>query len=130
MIGAEPRVDCRFTSAILGRRRSSRLVGVFRGVAGISKVWPILIPTGIISVILAYVCYRRQASTGCRGHGGWTIFVCCSVCRRFRLPGPTRVAGPAALPALRPACPRDRPACFACNHDFPPPPAKGIEVFA
>ena len=39
---------------------------------------------------------------------------------------------PARLPC--PHCgrpvPRDRPACFACGHDFPPPALKGIEVFA
>jgi hypothetical protein len=61
----------------------------------------------------------------------WTIFVLL-----FGLPAffgyLAHRAWPARLPC--PHCgqrvPRDRAACFACNREFPPPAAKGIEVFA
>jgi hypothetical protein len=97
----------------------------------ISKIWPAFLATGIVSVVLACVCYRRQRMYGLPWTGIWTVFVLL-----FGLPAffgyLSHRAWPARLPC--PNCgrrvPRDRPACFACNHEFPPPAAKGNEVFA
>jgi len=96
-----------------------------------SKIWPILLATEIVSIVLAWVCYRRQRKYGLLWTGVWIVFVLL-----FGLPAffgyLAHRAWPARLPC--PHCgqrvPRDRPACFACNRDFPPPAAKGIEVFA
>ena len=96
-----------------------------------SKIWPALLATGIVGIVLACVCYRRQRKYGLPWTGVWTVFVLL-----FGLPA---FFGYLAHRAGRHGClartaagtvPRDRPACFACGHEFPPPAAKGIEVFA
>jgi hypothetical protein len=97
----------------------------------IAKIWPVLLATGIVSVVLACVCYRRQRKYGLPWTGVWTVFVLL-----FGLPAffgyLAHRAWPARLPC--PHCgqrvPRDRPVCFACKQEFPAPAAKGIEVFA
>jgi len=96
-----------------------------------AKFWPVLLVTGIVSVVLAYVCYRRQQKYGLPWTWVWTVFVLL-----FGLPAYfgylAHRAWPARLPC--PHCgrsvPRDRPACFACGREFPAPSPKGIEVFA
>jgi hypothetical protein len=95
------------------------------------RIWPVVLVTGIISLVLAFVCYRRQRAYGLPWTWLWTIFVLL-----FGLPAffgyLAHCAWPARLPC--PHCgqrvPRDRPACFACGREFPAPAAKGIEVFA
>jgi hypothetical protein len=97
----------------------------------LAKIWPILLVTGIVSVVLAVLCYRRQRRYGLPWTWVWTIFVLL-----FGLPAyfgyVAHRVWPARLPC--PHCgqlvPRDRPACCACGRDFPAPAAKGIEVFA
>jgi hypothetical protein len=96
-----------------------------------AKNWPLLLTTGIVGAVLAVVCYRRQRNYGRGWTGVWTIFVLL-----FGLPAffgyLAHRAWPARLPC--PHCgqpaPRDRPACIACDREFPPPAQKGIEVFA
>jgi hypothetical protein len=95
------------------------------------KVWPVVLATALVSVVLACVCYRRQRRYGLPWAWVWTVLVLL-----FGLPAYfgylAHRAWPARLPC--PRCgqrvPRDRPACFACGQDFPAPPPKGIEVFA
>jgi hypothetical protein len=97
----------------------------------VGKEWPTLLAAGLVGVVLACVCYRRQRRYGLPWTGVWTVFVLL-----FGLPGYfgylAHRAWPVRLPC--PHCgqqvPRDRPACFACHRDFPRPAAKGIEVFA
>jgi hypothetical protein len=92
---------------------------------------PILLITTVISIILSVLSYRRQRRFGLPWTWMWTVFVLL-----FGLPAYFGYLAhrqwPARLPC--PHCgkrvPRDRPACFACGHDFPAPALKGIEVFA
>jgi hypothetical protein len=91
----------------------------------------LLLINGVISVIVAFLCYRRQRKYGLPWTWAWVAFVLL-----FGLPAYfgylAHRAWPARLPC--PNCgkrvPRDRPACFACGREFPPPALKGIEVFA
>jgi hypothetical protein len=92
--------------------------------------WPATIVIGLLGVILAGLCCRRQRNYGLPWTRTWTVFVFL-----LGLPGyvayRTHRAWPARLPC--PNCgqkvPRDRPACFACGKDFSAPALKGIEVF-
>jgi hypothetical protein len=93
--------------------------------------WPGLLGTAIISVVLAVFCYFHHREYGLPWTWVWTAFVLL-----FGVPAYLGYLAHRSWPA-RLACPhcgrrvpRDRPACFACNRDFPPPPPKGIEVFA
>ena len=91
--------------------------------------WPGLLATVAFSLFWAWLCFRRQRKYGLRSTWLWTTFVLL-----FGLPAYVGYVAhrkwPARLPC--PHCwrpvPRDRPACFACGHDFPPPALKGIEV--
>jgi hypothetical protein len=97
----------------------------------LKELWPVLPITAIVSAVLAVLCFRRQRKYGLPWTGVWILFVLL-----FGLPAYFGYLAhrhwPARLPC--PNCgrrvPRDRPACFACGHDFPAPPPKGIEVFA
>ncbi len=98
---------------------------------GIHIYWPVFLFAGVISVILAVLCYRRQRKYGLPWTWVWTVFVLL-----FGVPAYlgylAHRSWPVRLPCAscgRPA-PRDREACFSCNHDFPAPKPKGIEVFA
>ena len=90
-----------------------------------------LLILGVVCIVLAWRCYRRQRAFGLPWTGAWVAFVLL-----MGAPGYFAYLAhrtwPARLPC--PTCgrlvPRDRPACFACGHDFPPPARKGIEVFA
>jgi hypothetical protein len=97
----------------------------------LDEVWPYMLITGATGIVLAWLCYRRQRAYGLSWTGPWVAFVWL-----FGLPAffgyLAHRTWPARLPC--PHCgrpvPRDRPACFACGRDFPPPAMKGIEVFA
>ena len=99
--------------------------------SALAKTWPILLATEIISLVLACVVYRRQRRYGLPWTWVWTVLVLL-----FGLPAFfgyfAHRAWPARLPC--PHCgrrvPHDRPACFICGREFPPPAVKGIEVFA
>ena len=98
---------------------------------GLHTYWPMLLVTGAICVVLAMLCYRRQRRYGLPWTWVWVGFVLL-----FGVPAYlgylAHRSWPSRLPC--PSCgkpvPRNREACFACNHDFPAPPPKGIEVFA
>jgi hypothetical protein len=91
----------------------------------------ILLITSGISIVLAGVCFWRQRKYGLPWTAAWTLFVLLFGMPAF-LGYLVHRVWPARLPC--PNCqrrvPRDRPACFACGHEFPAPAAKGIEVFA
>jgi hypothetical protein len=97
----------------------------------LSKMWPTLLITAIISAVLAVVCYRRQRAYGLPWTGVWTVFVLLFGVPAF-LGYLAHRAWPARLacPRCRQPVPRDRPACLACGQAFPAPAPKGIEVFA
>ena len=96
----------------------------------LSEMWDVLLLTGIIGIILACLCYRRQRKYGLPWTVPWMAFVLL-----FGVPAYLGYlfhrSWPARLPC--PSCgqpaPRDRSACLACGRDFPPPALKGIEVF-
>ena len=93
--------------------------------------WPGLLASSLISIVLACFCYHHHRKYGLPWPWMWTIFVLL-----FGVPAflgylvhrswPARLA----CPNCGRLAPRDRPACFACGTAFPPPPQKGIEVFA
>jgi hypothetical protein len=95
------------------------------------SVWQLLAATGLIGLISALLCYRRQRKFGQTGTWGWMTFVFL-----FGLPGyvgylthrswPTRLA----CPHCGKRVPRDRATCLKCGREFPLPSPKGIEVFA
>ncbi|MGD9128654.1 MAG: hypothetical protein PVH19_14855, partial [Planctomycetia bacterium] len=93
--------------------------------------WPAIVLPGIVSSLLAFVCYRRQKKYGL----GWTWFWV-GVVWFFGLPAflgyLAHRSWPARLPC--PNCgelaPRDRDACYACHEKFPAPAPTGTEVFA
>jgi hypothetical protein len=90
----------------------------------------VLLSLAALSVLLAVFCYRRQRKFGLPGTWTWIMFVLL-----FGLPAYFGYLAHRKWPARLPcsSCgkrvPRDRPACFACGHDFPAPAMKGIEVF-
>lgn len=86
---------------------------------------------GVLAVIMAVFCFRRQRKYGLPWTGVWVGFVLL-----FGLPAYFGYLAHRVWPA-RLACPncgkrvpRDRVACFACGQEFPLPAHKGIEVFA
>lgn len=92
---------------------------------------PGLIAVWLISIVLAVLCYRRQRRYALPWTGMWVGFVLL-----FGVPAYIGYLvhrhWPARLPC--PHCghvvPQDREACCVCGQAFPPPAAKGIEVFA
>jgi hypothetical protein len=97
----------------------------------LSWVWPALLAVSILSLVLAWLCYRRQRRFAQTYTIAWVTFVLI-----FGLPGlvgylvyrrwPVREA----CPACQAVAPRDRDACAACGKEFPAPKPQGIEVFA
>jgi hypothetical protein len=93
--------------------------------------WPALLAVCIVSVVLAFVCYRRTKRISEYGLLAWALFV-------FLLGAPGLVGY--LLHRRWPVTekcqhcgeitPRDRDACLDCGTEFPLPPLKGIEIFA
>ncbi len=96
-----------------------------------SEFWPPLATLCLLAVLMAWLCYRRQARYGLPWTKTWVVFV--FLCG---LPGLVAYYVHRRWPALKPcpncgrSAPCDRSACFACGQEFPAPPPKGIEVFA
>jgi hypothetical protein len=97
----------------------------------LAAYWPGLLATGLLSAVLAGLCYRRQRRFAQPWTAVWIAMVF--------LVGPAGLIGylfHRRWPALErcPACgrlvPRDREACSSCLAEFPPPTQKGTEVFA
>ena len=90
-----------------------------------------LLLVSLLSVILAALCWRRHRRYFQPASGLWFVFVLL-----MGLPGLVGYLFHRRWPVREdcPACgrfvPRDRDACAACGAEFPPPPRKGIEVFA
>jgi hypothetical protein len=84
-----------------------------------------------IGVVVGILAYRRQRRYGLPRAAAWAAFVFV-----FGIPGWIAYRFHRAWPVLEecPAChqpsPRDREACLDCGAFYPPPPLKGIEVFA
>jgi len=98
---------------------------------GLAESWPSLLVVTLLSVVLAWYCCRRQRRYHQSSGVGWFVFVLL-----LGLPGLVGYLFHRGWPVLEkcPACghdvPRDRGACADCGAAFPPPPAKGCEVFA
>jgi hypothetical protein len=103
--------------------------------AALAKVlwntWPSILTVTALGCIVAPLAYRRQKRFGLPNPAAWAAFAFI-----FGLPGFLAYRFHRVWPVLEecPAChqasPRDREACLDCGKLFPPPPLKGIEVFA
>lgn len=95
------------------------------------SAWLAILLTCTASAPCAWLCYRRQRKYGQPNAWGWAAFVLL-----LGVPGYLGYLAHRAWPTRLPCphcgkpAPRDRPACFTCGRDFPPPAPKGIEVFA
>lgn len=101
--------------------------------SSIKKCLPWFAVAGVISLVFAILCYRRQVRYGASKSERvvWTIFVLL-----LGLPGWIGYRFGRSWPVLE-ACeqcgapaPRDRERCFRCESEFPAPALKGTEVFA
>jgi hypothetical protein len=96
-----------------------------------SLLWRGLAALLAIGTATGVAAYRRQKRFGLPHAVGWAVFAFLLgipgwIAYRFHRPWPVLEE----CPACRQAAPRDREACTECGADFPPPPLKGIEVFA
>jgi hypothetical protein len=112
----------------LGMQRESSYSGALA--RSLNETWPALVITGVLSVLLIPVCYRRQRRFSQPWTKMWAVFVFI-----FGLPGLAGYLAHRRWPALAscPACdrtvPRDRQICSDCEAPFPEPERQGIEVF-
>ena len=96
-----------------------------------SQYWPAVVVTSVLGGLLAWLYCRRQRKYGLPCSRAWLACVLL-----FGLPAYvgylTHRRWPARLacPHCGRLAPRDRPVCAGCGQQFPPPPSKGIEVFA
>jgi hypothetical protein len=103
--------------------------------ASLAKVlwntWPSIVAVIALSCAVAPLAYRRQKRFGLPNPAAWAAFAFL-----FGIPGWIAYRFHRIWPVLDecPAChqpsPRDREACLDCGKPFPPPPLKGIDVFA
>ncbi len=90
-----------------------------------------LLVVSLFSAVLAFLCWRRNRRFHQPASIVWLVFVFLA-----GLPGLVgylfhrRWPVLEACPACKQSVPRDRDACAECGAEFPPPPLKGIEVFA
>jgi hypothetical protein len=103
-----------------------------QGVALILRhTFPSLLAILVLGIVAAVGAYRRQRRFGLPNAGVWAAFAFV-----LGLPGWLAYRYHRTWPVLEecPACrqpaPRDRESCLDCGTAFPPPPLKGIEVFA
>jgi len=93
--------------------------------------FPSLLAVIVLSIIAAVAAYRRQKRFGLPHAAAWAVFAFILgipgwLAYRFHRTWPVL----AECPACHQPAPRDRENCLDCGHTFPPPPLKGIEVFA
>jgi hypothetical protein len=103
--------------------------------AGLARVvretWMSSFVVVVLGAVVAVLAYRHQRRYGLLHAGAWAAFVFV-----FGIPGWIAYRFHRTWPVLEdcPSCgqpaPRDREACLDCGASFPPPPLKGIEVFA
>jgi hypothetical protein len=95
------------------------------------KTWPSILAVLVVSAAMAVLAYRHHRRFGFSNSAAWAVFAFL-----FGVPGWLAYRYHRAWPVLEdcPACrqpaPRDRTDCLDCGAAFPPPPMKGIEVFA
>jgi len=97
----------------------------------LTEAWPSMLVVLGIGIAAAVAAYLRQRRFGLPQAIPWAIFAFLFgvpgwLAYRFHRTWPVLEE----CPACRQASPRDREACTECGADFPPPPLKGIEVFA
>jgi hypothetical protein len=114
---------------IIGRERSRTYSSALGEV--LRSAWPSIIAVLVASALASWATHRRQRRYGLRNAGMWAAFVFIGgipawLAYRFHRPWPVLED----CPACGELAPRDREACFDCGATFPPPPLKGIEVFA
>ena len=97
----------------------------------LARTWPSILVVLAIGCVMAVLAYRRQRRFGLPNPAVWAVFAFL-----FGIPGWIAYRFHGTWPAMEdcPACrqpaPRDRGNCLDCGAAFPPPPLKGIEVFA
>jgi hypothetical protein len=97
----------------------------------LATTWPSVLAVIALSCAMAPLAYRRQKRFGLPNPAAWAVFAFV-----FGVPGWIAYRFHRTWPVLEecPSCrqpsPRDREACLDCGKAFPPPPLKGIEVFA
>jgi hypothetical protein len=99
----------------------------------LGEYWPALLGSGLIGLLCAVFCYRRQARYAAGGAQRfiWPIFVFL-----FGIPGWVGYLTCRNWPVVErcPSCgasaPRDRFACAGCHAEFPMPVLRGTEVYA
>jgi hypothetical protein len=97
----------------------------------LGSTWPSVLVVLAAGCIVAPLAYRRQKRFGLPNPAAWAAFAFL-----FGIPGFLAYRFHRIWPVLEecPAChqpsPRDRESCLDCGKTFPPPPLKGIEVFA
>lgn len=99
--------------------------------SAIAQTWPTIVVVVALSLALAVAAYRRQRRYALPYAALWAVFVFL-----MGVPGYLAYRLHRAWPVLEdcPRCgelaPRDRDRCSDCGATFPPPPLKGLEVFA
>ncbi len=98
---------------------------------GLTVAWPALLAGALLGVAAAWRCYRRQVRYVQPRTAAWVVFVFL-----LGIPGYWGYRWHRRWPVLSPCphcgaiAPRDREHCAYCGREFPPPPARQIEVFA
>lgn len=97
----------------------------------LSRTWPSILAVLAVGVVCSVLAFRRQRKYGLPQAGPWAVFAFL-----FGVPGWIAYRYHRTWPVLE-ACaachqpsPRDREKCLDCGASFPPPPLKGVEVFA
>jgi hypothetical protein len=98
---------------------------------GLTVAWPVLLAGALVGLAAAWRCYRRQMRYAQPRTAAWVVLVFL-----LGIPGYWGYRWHRRWPVLLPCphcgatAPRDREHCPHCGEEFPPPPARQIEVFA
>jgi hypothetical protein len=115
--------------ALLERKEAATYAAALRIL--LMRTWPSMLAVLAVASAVAVLAYRRQKRFGLPNAGWWAAFVFLLgipgwIAYRFHRIWPVLEE----CPSCRQPSPRDRTACLDCGASFPPPPLKGIEVFA